>query len=419
MSESVAIPEPPARWGRGRYLFTWALLALAQGLTVQSALVVQAGGGGVAETSVYGVGLVLLQAMKLVPTLGRLRDLGRPPDDALWTFVPVMNIALWTWMTWRTPSEARWNARRAVWIDRLQALPAWGHALRGVPRAPGVLAGSVALLVVGDALSAEALRQLVALDAAGRADLAPIAAGGAGLCGVYLISLLPKRGTIRPAAWLGGWLVVPLGLLYAALSAPITGDAAGTGGMLVFTGLVLALTMAVSAPMWGLATARWIAALDRADGRSVPSGVVWAVIAASVGRSVVVTLGMQVILPGVWFAVSWALAEVAAARNPAVGPFRASAAAVSTRRGPVLKILLVWGLLSMAASVVTLPLVGPAVWQASMLGTTVLPFWAGLTQSLVTAPVGLLCVAAMRAVADDAGLGDGATDAPVAEAVTS
>lgn len=394
-----------ARWGRGRYLLTWGLLFGAQLGTLWSMAVVW--DGGPERASMYGLGVLLMQAMKLVPTLGRLRDLGRPPDDALWTFVPLMNLALWTWMLGPTPTERRWQARRHRWVGRLQALPAYGLAWRRLVAVPVPAAVALGVLALGEAGVAGIVDGLLAAEPDTRTVVGQASSMLAIVAGLYAAIQLVKRKTASPASWGPAWLVVPFGMMALALSADPAADAGGTTGLLILLGIMMGTVLSLGALAYGVAMAVWIPALERDAGHEVPPVRWGAVVAASLGRSTVVQLGMQVVLPGVWFAISWSFAEIMAVRNPEDSPFRASAGVAKTRRSTILKVLLVWGLGSTAGSVISLPMVGMELWGSAFVGAAVLPPMASFVESLGVGLVTLLCVAALRELVDDTPVGEG------------
>lgn len=394
------------RWGRGRYLMSWALLSGAQGLTLQSVAVLLRDGTPGENLWIYGVGILLLQVMKLVPTLGRLHDLGRRPDDALWTLVPLMNVALWTWLLAPTPSEARRRARLNAWRGTLQALPAYGMGAR---RAAGLWgAGGVAAvwLVFAHVAVNGIAAWLLTLDPEGRRSVGEAATLVFGVLAFYALWRAVKGRQLPVGAWWPVWWLVPAGGLSLLLTSDLSFMDRGTAGLMAVTGLKLSVMVALLPVAWAMAMAVWLPALERRAGREPGPVSRPALLQAALGRDVVVQLGLQVVLPGVWFAIRWALADVAALRSPQASPFRVSSEVVASRQGSVLKVLLVYVMGSFALSLITVPLVGGAAWQAVAMGADVLPPAASLLEAVVLAPWGLLLAAALREVADDAGLGD-------------
>lgn len=386
------------RWGRGRYLFVWALLTAAQGATLVSIGRMAQADAPTGALVVYGLGVLLLQGMKLVPTFGRLRDLGRAPDDALWAFVPLMNLALWSWLIGRRPSEARYAARRAAWEGRVLAPEAWWEGLRALLTVPGPVAAAVAVLAAGSALGHVVAEGLLGLDPAARAsmrDVVDLALLGCGL-GIAVVARRPGLRTLT------GGVPVALAVLALMLRVALTLDL-GPGadmrtGPVVTSFLIVGVMVPIEAVAWGVAAWIVLRATDpRPDGAPVSRFVALAVV-----RLTAVVLGLRVILPGVWFAVSYALSDVLLARGEDRGaPLDASTERVAPARGIVLKVLLLYGMASTVASGVSLALAGVEVWSSAQLGVGVLPWSVAAAQGVADGLVGVACLLALRAVAVD------------------
>ncbi|HMV69978.1 MAG TPA: hypothetical protein PKA64_24270, partial [Myxococcota bacterium] len=74
------------RLGMLGFWLAWGALVAAQ-----IAVFMQRDALGQAST---GALIALLQVIKIGPTLARLNDLGRAPDDALYALIPLLNVGL-------------------------------------------------------------------------------------------------------------------------------------------------------------------------------------------------------------------------------------------------------------------------------------------------------------------------------------
>jgi hypothetical protein len=369
-----------ARLGR----FPW-LAGVLVALAGQGLLLARIAGGDDAAAWVGPiVGIVLLQAVKAAWTLRRLRDVGRPPDDVLWAVTPVLSAALFLQLLLEgAPSEAVRHKRARVWASQTDVVAAYRAALR-----PMAATWPIGLVSVGGLalLSAVVGQRFVedVFEASGGADGAAIVDGlGLAAAALAVVTLLQvaRRSRASRASWLPSLLLLPVSLALVGVHYRST-TSQGAGAILLML-VDLAWQLGPVAIAAGLANAAWIAgarlvdagesaALDaviaRASGTWLDVAATWA------WRSQIVQIGAQIVVPGVWFGVSYAFADLVAATHPEERVLHGSAERVQGARGRVFKLLVVWFLVgTLLQGLVTVSLVGPAAAWESMLDPRALP----------------------------------------------
>ena len=308
-------------WRLGRGGYALAIMAL---LAVQAAPFLGWVDSSDWASSTLWLWVGALQVLKLVPTLGRCNDLGRSPDDAVFTtLLPIGANAYGFFFLFldKTPTPKRWAKLRSRWHGQPAWFSAAPKALVLMARTPvsgllGALGLAVPMVLMGDFLDARVV-WLTEMDPATRELWASSFLGLAGLLTLYVFVQLAKykRTTTQswwPAVfWLPSWMVC--GTLYAS----------GTPGydfMPILSGL-LNIGVAV---VWGcvIGTAvvlLWLipAAAARA-GSPVGLGEAIGMVRARYGGLMVahsarvqwVIFGSQVIIPGLFYWVYSAFVDV-------------------------------------------------------------------------------------------------------------
>ena len=373
------------------YLASWLVLAGVQAVIVPT-LTEEVSGG----VSSLGAGLIAvmlgLQVLKVPVTIRRLADAGRPPDDALWTLVPLLNVALWFQLLSAGLAEPERRRRIRSWATQTTAFGAYAQALSWIRPTVGlglgVAVAGAALVGVGGDLFVDAV---LGADDGLRGRVAEAAAVLAGLLGLYTFVQFLKQRTVSRASWLPSLLLVPALLLTASLS---LGSAAAQGmGAMVVVLIDMAWMLSVGALAGGAASAVWILAADLGRSGEPPAtgGVLGAArqvlgdtMVAYGARMQIVQIGAQVVIPGIWYAVSFAFSDVIAAVDPARPVFKGSSQLARGVRGKLFKILtlgFVGSLVSML--VVYLPFLGAEEIAAAMFDPTVVPTHVVFLEQLV------------------------------------
>lgn len=305
------------------WLGIWAVLAALQAYALGSAMAAaDAGGAGKA----LWIGLaVLLQFVKLPFAAGRLNDLGRPIDDAILGLVPVVNLGLWSQLTRRTPSEKRRDALVSAREAELSAWSAFKSAGWVLPKTlpvvvPAILVGGLASGAV-DTIADQFLAWAAATPAEAREPARQALWGLAGVLGVYGLLQLAKRRTASRGSWIPMLLLLPTALLALTLQLQGSRDL----GMVVVSLPYQALDLLWGCFMGGMLAVVWSIAADRAGrGEPVTWGAVleaWqqrgiGVVAVHGGVYQFVFVGLQVLVPGIHYALYYAFADFHALFEP-------------------------------------------------------------------------------------------------------
>lgn len=362
------------RWGRALHLLVWAALTAVQGwlLTLDVGI----------ELKVAGlVGVQLGKALAAVP---RVRDLARPLDDAIYALVPLLNVALFFQLLRPAPPPARWARRMEVVVSQPLAVGSYAKALGLMastwkPTLAAVVVVSVGMQLGEWAFLDAALRALPRLGSAlgslSEGLLVAIVA-----LGLYTLIQLKNRHKASHLSWLPSLGLVPALLVYGSLRVVALEDASSRlFGLIFLQGAFRMLVAPLLAALVALLVVGGLAALrDGADPAVALSRIRgrYARVAAPLGlRALLVELGLQVIVPGVWFAVSYAFADILAVLHPDRPTLRSSGDLVRGARSSVFKLLLLWVFANVGTSLgIVAVAVGAASAPAALFDPTQLPF---------------------------------------------
>ena len=127
------------------YLALWLLLTVVQ-LGALLWMTPLAGSASARLAPALGLtAIVLLQMLRIPPTMGRLRDLERPAEHALLVLVPLVSIGLARSLLRRSPTEA--DRRMGTTLPQLEtsATGAFIRGFRALLGAPAVVGATMAL----------------------------------------------------------------------------------------------------------------------------------------------------------------------------------------------------------------------------------------------------------------------------------
>ncbi len=409
----LPVAPPPGsegpRLGRAAFFLAWGVLTAAQ-----VGCFVQAGSsGGAAATGLVVVGLIL-QIAKIVPTVRRLRDLGRPVDDAVYALVPPLNAALWTWLLAATPTPAR----REVALRRqvgLSALDAWRAGLRDVRDTSTALVLPTLALGAGGGAAVEALSVVV------KAQTEPVAAAASGLgtalppltgfLALYLAIQTAKSSRTTRASWLPVLLLAPAALWTVGLS--LAGQRGQQIAQLQMVIPAQVASLLVGPVVGALLAGLWILAARR-DASGAPAGLtgardvlrgstLWGLIALWGLRSQATGLLFQLtIIGGIWFGVSWALADVVALLEPGARSLQVSTALVRAVRPRVFKALVIWFALTVYLTLAAwIPMAGFSAAISTLMGADLVSHEAHVLASVLGTLVSWPATLAMAAIYRD------------------
>ncbi len=314
------------RLGRGAFLGAWGALTIAQ-------LGVFLGMVGDEPTLQLAVGvavLVVLQLLKLPITVWRLNDVGRPGSDALFfVVIPVANFIGFTqYLTGSTPSEKAWKNRRRAWANQLGPVAALQRAVPLLLRTlPVVLPVLLVYAAVGAGIGSRVIsfsESIPTMDPGTRTLWSQIFAVAAGAFGLYTAIQFGKRKTATRTSWIPSLLFVPCLLVAGALSF-LTPDMEASFKLVLLSFLFLAWGI-----LWasfagaGLAVVVTLAVERARKGEPLDgSGILAQVgprmvdVAGPHGTRVqAVTIGMQVLIPGIFYLLQLAFTDVIAVLEP-------------------------------------------------------------------------------------------------------
>src|SRR5690606_1020546 len=255
----------------------------------------------------------------------RLRDLGNPADDALMALVPLANIGLWQRLLAPTPSESAHAALRAKWSAELTSSEAFARGARSLLTSPGASVpfaiGFGLLYAAGELAVVDGLLASSQLSEARRELFIQVLTGAVALLGLYTVVQVMKRRTASRASWMPTFLLIPL--ILALVAASVSG---GTGPD-PNSGMVL---LVVSSTAWSLAWAciggaavgvLWVSVAEahgrgRALGFGEAAARIWRrtadVSAPHGGAALLIQLGLQVVIPGIIYALQFSFVDAAA-----------------------------------------------------------------------------------------------------------
>lgn len=408
MADATEAALARARWGRGIWLLAWAVLTAVQGAAVvamvQGYQAHDAGQGGLGGVIGAGVGALAVQVLKSWLATRRLADLGRPADDAMWGLVPLMNAGLFVQLLAKAPSDALRAKRVRSWATQLSAVGALREAggFLAPTAASGVAGAAVVALVTGLA-SAWFLEAMRAAFADGVDTVAQAAMLVAAASGLYTLVQLPKRDRASWASWAPSLLLMPALVVWGIAT---FGASASADVRAVLLGLmVFAWVLGPGAFAGGLAAALWLgAARSVGQGGSGGPGAalaalpqrVWDVVVVWGLRHQVVQVGGQLVIPGIWYGISWAFADLHAGLRPGHPAFARSVRLAAGVRGKLFKLLAAWflasNLVSIAAGIVVQ---GPELAVAGLFDPTQVPASVVTLQQFLGALLGWWLLLAM------------------------
>ncbi len=329
-----------ARVGRAGFLAGWAVLTAAQG-----ALAAALWGQGVAVAAA----VLAVQAAKAWWATRRLADLGLPPDDTLWSFVPLFNVGLFGRLLAATPPDAARERRLRSWSTQLTAVGAYAEGARMLRAQAGALAGPTLGAALLGAVAEEAFQATFVDGMAGDAAAVAVArdAVGAGvvILGLYTLVQALRRHQVTRASWLPSLFFLPALLWWVSLS--YQGYASQGLGPILSALPAMGAELAIGAVVYGALARLWIA---RAAGGSAKGSVGDAIVVVG-ARAQLSSLGFQLmVIPGVWAAISLAFADASAVLAPERPAFSASAELARGVRAKLFKMLTMWLVATLAVT---------------------------------------------------------------------
>ena len=342
------------RLGTLPFLGVWAVLTGIQAVLLTGSVEL--------SVAMKAVAVFALQLAKLPPTSMRLNDVGRRPSEALFlVMIPVVNVYGFSFFCLQgTPAPKLWEQRRARWM----ALMDWSEALLGglrlaaktaaigVPVAvlfavTGSLGGRLALRVVEEWCLAMASNTLAG---AGQMILA-----FGGFLFVYTAIQYPKRETATRTSWFPSLACIPLLLIGGSMAFHASGE--GMGPVIMMAGFTMAWTLWWGSVGGAAAAIGWVRAGEVArSGSPLDARRIYAEIASRTvdvsaahgGVKHAVTIGMQVLIPGVYYAIQYAFVDMVVVLDPDRRALRRSADLTWGHRARLFQLFLVWFLVNFA-----------------------------------------------------------------------
>lgn len=360
--------EPPGRRiGVAPYLAIDLLLCAVQVGILSLAL-----SDGAKAGLVFGV-----QLLKIPATLWRLKDLGRSPDDALWALLPVANLALFSICLRATPSGIKRMRARASWEGQLTAIGALAAALPLMARTAGVgVPLSLAYAAVSGGVGRWVVNQLAVLEGMAPASLATLSTSltwTAGFLVVYALIQLSKSATASRASWVPVLFLAPT-IIVALVVRFIDQSKMGMG--LAFMVFLMQAWGLLWASFGGAALViGWLRSADRsADGGRAGLGEVldeirrrtFEVAGPHGTRVQAVAIGMQVVIPGIFYWLQLAFTDMLAVLHPDEPALAGSGRLTWGMRGRLFKLFLVSSLVGMAGAFAIGVLMGQSNENAGM-----------------------------------------------------
>lgn len=341
------------------FLGIWAVLSGLQAALAASGLPVAA----VASV------LVVLQLGKILPTAMRLNDIGRRPSEALLLVLPPVNVyGFWQFCFRGTPSDSLRDKRREKW----QELMDWSEALLGglklaFKTASVGLPLSVLFAVSWSLGGRYALQGMEWCSPAPDATIAEIQeladnvelagqvlTGVAGFLFIYTLIQYRKRATASRSSWFPSLALLPIIMIAGALTLH-------TNGMGREMGPVMMMLFQQSWYLWWTSVAGaavaigWVLSGESArKGEAFSTGEIIGqigsrtldVAAAHGGVKHAVTVGIQVLIPGIYYAIQFAYVDMVAVLDPERPSLRRSADLTWGHRARIFKLLLIWFLVT-------------------------------------------------------------------------
>jgi hypothetical protein len=385
-------------WSRGRWAGVWLLTLAAQAALGTQLAAAWSVSSGTVQACVAG--LVLVQVLKMFAATRRLADLGRPPDDAMWSMVPIANLLLAVSLLAASPKAELRERRTRSWSSQRTAIGAWREGLRAaVPVLPvTVLAGLAVGWLVSTAdvwLRDHVVPSLIDPSNNGlRQGIWAVA----GFTGFYTAIHVTRGGRKTVASWWPTTLLVPALMLLI----PERFAGPGSSGTLIYV-MFLKAAFEAGVPMLleGALIAWLLAAVDTREGRGPVEGLRGRMVAVAIVytlRAQVAAIGGLIVIPAIWFSVSFAFSDLLAFDGTERAWSR-STALVSGIRGKILKVLALW---FMAWNVLAFALMSPFVTpQEAFTGLFVggdLPPAAEFGATLAHVVTVVICALALRPI---------------------
>lgn len=321
------------------YLLLWAALVVVQFIAVREA----------AEHSklLATAALLFMQGVKAVVAGWRLNDLGRPADDAILSFIPLVNIGLWWQLLKATPPKQMWQKRRDQWNGQLTARQVLTTGATLLPAAlPMAIILATAYACVS-ALGMEAMlvlfEEVRAMAPSSRATLSQTLWLIAGVLGLYTLLQFRSRERKTRVSWMPSLFFVPMALfalgvqLIETQTGPLILGAlfggwnliwASIGGASVAIGWILFAQAKLKNETPSLPNLLSEVARRTPDVAVVHGAKVHAV-----------TIGMQVIIPGIHYALQLAFVNAIAVLEPNQPALKRSAELTGGIRRRIFKVL--------------------------------------------------------------------------------
>ena len=349
------------RLGRGKFTVLWILVLVAQAAIAMKLW-------AVSPMLAFGA-VVAVQLAKLPIVAARLRDLGAPPDDAVMSLVPFANIGLLLNKLLKpTPSAERWDSRVARWSSQPTALSLVRDATtkyrKVLPLSLPLVGLFVGINTFGFVQSTTLLGKIQGLPADQLEMMRQASVGLTGALVLYTILQIGKRRSVTRKSWVPALFLLPVGFLALLIS---MGTALGPVALMlqstawdlvweIFGGSLLSLFWVC----WAFdihegKKPSYASALSRMKGR-------WLGVAAAYGGvTLSVWAGLQVVIPGIYYAISYAMVDICVLDDPKSRAFARSTQMVSGIRRRVFKvfvIVLLVGITAQFISVVSIDGVG-------------------------------------------------------------
>ena len=305
--------------------------------------------------------IVVTQLLKWPVTAGRLRDLGRPTDDAVLLLVPIVSLGLTMSLLSGTPSEEKRKKALKKWESRTLAPAAVLKGLSALMAAPHVTLPALAIggaaVYAIEALAMPWFRQATQRDKLVNGTLGPvqdgqllifqILLGVLAVLGIWLVLQLLNRKKASRASWLPTLAMLPVAIAAVAfwprLAELVGPDQAPPGffsasltfGFWLFGGGLLSLLwVALGADLHqhgkvdvGRALGLWRSQLGGA-------------LAVHGATATVIFLGLQaLVIPGLVYALMMAFTVHIAVLHPDLPPFKESSRLTRGWWRPVFNVL--------------------------------------------------------------------------------
>ena len=324
-----------ARLGRGLFFAMWAGITAAQAYGAFEAVRVE-------NYAVLGLIVVVAQLAKLPMTAARLRAMNRPADDAILALVPFANFGLLNQLaTGRDLAPLPDGAPAEI-----SATEAWLCGLRAAVEAwPLVVGGSLVWGVVYAGLTeivTQAFNQYLAMGAEEAAGHLVTGQWLAGFLGVWTLATFVRRSRATPASWVLSALFAPVLLVVIGMS--LRDSQLGPALVTVpLTGIGLAVASTFGAYLAAL----WVRIGAAADGRdeshATTLGLAMSdglrIMGPHAASSFLVQVGMQLVIPGVYYGIVLALVDAVAVLDPQAYPLSRSMALTAGIRRRIFKLL--------------------------------------------------------------------------------